>query len=34
VLTIEGPILIGLNRALPRRALNRLYNLCQTGADE
>jgi uncharacterized protein YndB with AHSA1/START domain len=31
-LTIDGPWL-RVNRALPRRALNRLYALCQTGAE-
>jgi uncharacterized protein YndB with AHSA1/START domain len=31
-LTIEGPWL-RVNRSLPRRALNRLYALCQTGAE-
>jgi hypothetical protein len=31
-LAIEGPWL-RVNRSLPRRALNRLYNLCQTAAD-
>jgi uncharacterized protein YndB with AHSA1/START domain len=31
-LTIEGPWL-RVNRSLPRRALNRLYSLCQTAAD-
>jgi uncharacterized protein YndB with AHSA1/START domain len=31
-LTIEAPWL-RVNRSLPRRALNRLYNLCQTGAE-
>jgi uncharacterized protein YndB with AHSA1/START domain len=32
-LTVDGPALIGLRRALPRRALDRLHNLCQTAAD-
>jgi hypothetical protein len=31
-LAIEGPWL-RVNRSLPRRALNRLYNLCQTAAE-
>jgi uncharacterized protein YndB with AHSA1/START domain len=31
-LAIEGPWL-RVNRALPRRALNRLHDLCQTAAD-
>ncbi|MGZ4360615.1 MAG: hypothetical protein ACXVZW_12670, partial [Gaiellaceae bacterium] len=31
-LVIDGPWL-RVNRALPRRALNRLYALCQTGAE-
>ena len=31
-LAIEGPWL-RVNRSLPRRALNRLYALCQTAAD-
>jgi hypothetical protein len=32
-LTVEGPSLIGLNRALPKKALARLHALCQTAAD-
>jgi uncharacterized protein YndB with AHSA1/START domain len=32
-LTVEGPSLIGLKRALPKQALARLHNLCQTAAD-
>jgi uncharacterized protein YndB with AHSA1/START domain len=32
-LTISAPFLSGLRRSLPRRALMRLYTLCQTGAD-
>jgi hypothetical protein len=32
-LTISGPFFIGLRRALPRTALNRLYALCQTAAE-
>jgi hypothetical protein len=31
-LAIEGPWL-RVNRSLPQRALNRLYNLCQTAAE-
>ena len=31
-LRVEGPWLIGLSRALPRQALDRLHALCQTGA--
>jgi uncharacterized protein YndB with AHSA1/START domain len=31
-LTIEGPWLIAYRRTLARRALNRLYALCQTAA--
>jgi uncharacterized protein YndB with AHSA1/START domain len=31
-LAVEGPWL-RINRSLPRRALNRLYALCQTAAD-
>jgi uncharacterized protein YndB with AHSA1/START domain len=31
-LTIDAPWL-RVNRSLPRRALNRLYNLCQTAAE-
>lgn len=33
VLTVEGPALIGLKRALPQKALARLHALCQTAAD-
>jgi uncharacterized protein YndB with AHSA1/START domain len=33
-LRVQGPWLIGLSRALPREALNRLHALCQTGAEE
>jgi hypothetical protein len=32
MLAIEGPWL-RVNRSLPRRALNRLYSLCQTAAE-
>jgi uncharacterized protein YndB with AHSA1/START domain len=32
-LTVVGPALIGLKRSLPRRALDRLHDLCQTAAD-
>lgn len=32
VLTVEGTFMWGMSRALPRRALNRLYALCQTAA--
>ena len=32
VLELEAPWLYGFSRALPRRALTRLYALCQTGA--
>jgi uncharacterized protein YndB with AHSA1/START domain len=32
-LSVNGPALIGLRRSLPRRALDRLYALCQTAAD-
>ncbi len=32
-LTVSGPFLVGLRRSLPRNALNRLYALCQTGAE-
>jgi uncharacterized protein YndB with AHSA1/START domain len=31
-LELEAPWLIGLSRALPRRALTRLHTLCQTAA--
>jgi uncharacterized protein YndB with AHSA1/START domain len=33
-LTVSAPLGAGLRRALPRRALTRLYALCQTGAEE
>src|SRR5919201_5261653 len=32
VLELEAPWLLGLSRALPRRALTRLHALCQTAA--
>jgi hypothetical protein len=32
VLDVEAPWLVGLSRAVPRRALTRLHALCQTGA--
>lgn len=32
-LVVDGRWLIGLSRGVPRQALNRLYALCQTGAD-
>jgi uncharacterized protein YndB with AHSA1/START domain len=31
-LTVEAPLLSGLRRSLPRRALTRLHALCQTAA--
>ena len=31
-LAVEGPLLFGDRRALPRRAAQRLYDLCQTAA--
>ena len=31
--TVEGPWLIAYRRTLARRALNRLYSLCQTAAE-
>jgi uncharacterized protein YndB with AHSA1/START domain len=33
VLELDAPWLVGLSRALPRRALTRLHALCQTGAE-
>jgi hypothetical protein len=33
VLEIDAPWLVGVSRALPRRALTRLHALCQTGAE-
>jgi hypothetical protein len=33
VLDVEAPWLFGFSRALPRRALTRLYALCQTAKD-
>ena len=32
-LEVEGRWLMGLSRSLPRKALNRLFGLCQTGAE-
>jgi len=32
-LTTSAPLLAGLRRSLPRKALTRLYALCQTGAE-
>jgi uncharacterized protein YndB with AHSA1/START domain len=32
-LTISAPLLAGLRRSLPYKALTRLYALCQTGAE-
>jgi uncharacterized protein YndB with AHSA1/START domain len=32
-LTISAPLLAGLRRSLPHKALTRLYALCQTGAE-
>jgi uncharacterized protein YndB with AHSA1/START domain len=33
VLELDAPWLVGLSRSLPRRALTRLYALCQTAAE-
>jgi uncharacterized protein YndB with AHSA1/START domain len=33
VLEIDAPWLVGVSRALPRRALTRLHALCQTAAE-
>lgn len=33
VLELEAPWMIGISRALPRRALTRLHALCQTAAE-
>jgi uncharacterized protein YndB with AHSA1/START domain len=33
-LSVEGPFLVGTRRALPRQALRRLYDLCQTAAEQ
>jgi hypothetical protein len=33
VLTVEGTFVWGMSRGLPRRALGRLYTLCQTAAE-
>jgi len=32
-LEVEAPLLVGSRRTLPRQALKRLYDLCQTAAD-
>jgi len=32
-LTVSAPLLAGLRRSLPHKALTRLYALCQTGAE-
>jgi uncharacterized protein YndB with AHSA1/START domain len=32
VLTVDGTFMWGMNRSLPRRAISRLYALCQTAA--
>ena len=32
-LTVEGTFMWGMSRSLPRRALGRLYALCQTAAE-
>src|ERR1041384_6203569 len=32
-LTVSGPLLIGLRRSLPQKALGRLHDLVQTAAD-
>ena len=33
-LTVDGPLVIGFSRSLPQKALNRLYDLCQTAAEQ
>jgi uncharacterized protein YndB with AHSA1/START domain len=33
LLVIDGVFMFGMSRSLPRRALGRLYSLCQTAAD-
>jgi uncharacterized protein YndB with AHSA1/START domain len=33
ILTVDGTFVWGMNRSLPRRALNRLHALCQTAAE-
>jgi hypothetical protein len=33
-LEVEARLLVGPRRSLPQQALNRLYDLCQTAADE
>jgi len=32
-LTVSAPLLAGVSRSLPQKALTRLYALCQTGAE-
>jgi uncharacterized protein YndB with AHSA1/START domain len=32
-LTVSAPLLAGVRRSLPRKALTRLYALCQTGVE-
>jgi uncharacterized protein YndB with AHSA1/START domain len=32
LLVVEGTFIFGMSRSLPRRALGRLYSLCQTAA--
>jgi uncharacterized protein YndB with AHSA1/START domain len=33
LLSVEGTFMFGMSRSLPRRALGRLYSLCQTAAE-
>lgn len=33
LLVVDGVFMFGMSRSLPRRALNRLYSLCQTAAE-
>jgi uncharacterized protein YndB with AHSA1/START domain len=33
LISVEGTFMFGMSRSLPRRALGRLYALCQTAAD-
>jgi uncharacterized protein YndB with AHSA1/START domain len=33
LLSVEGAFMFGMSRSLPRRALGRLYALCQTAAE-
>jgi uncharacterized protein YndB with AHSA1/START domain len=33
IMSVEGTFVWGMSRSLPRRALNRLYALCQTAAE-